>query len=297
MSQSNVIKGYDLQKVEELTGLSRSQVRTLVKKEILKPTLVGKKHYFSLLDLKLFKEIKTFFDQNVSKKHKYRDLQVLRQSVEASQPLTSMSFKEIENRLYVRDSSFLYSPALGEYQLDFHPPHSAVKANSANQAEGRVLNFRRNDSEETSLEEDETTWYKLALVKESEGKMDDAILSYKKELETNPLNHDASINLGRLYQTVEGDYALARACYESVLLHEPEDEIANYNLGTIWEILDDTTRAMACYDKAISLPDAYFNKGRLFDRLGSAKEAELQYHIYDQMLIEFGDDWDEDPES
>ena len=290
MSQTNVIKSYDLKRVEELTGLSRSQVRTLVSKGILKPTIVGRKHYFSYLDLTLFKEIKTFFDQNISKKHMYRDLQAIRKHIEADTPLSSVSFREIESRLYVNDGSHLFNPTTGDGQLDLPMPKTAAKA-PQKEPPGTVLEFRKSVIED----EEETTWYNLALEMEAQDRFEEAISCYKKELETNVENFDAYLNLGRLYQLVDENFVVARSCYETVLAHYPEDPLANFNLGTIFEMLNQMDDAITHYDKAYTLPDAYFNKGRLFEYLGRREDAEEQFRIYDQLIENQAETDEEDP--
>ena len=61
---------------------------------------------------------------------------------------------------------------------------------------------------------------------------------------------------------LEGDLKMAKQAYEQGLSLNPRRRLANYNLGTIFDELDETSIASSYYEKA-RVPDAHYNLARL----------------------------------
>lgn len=289
----NVIESYDLKKLQELTGFSRDQINRLVEKNFLTPEIVDKKPHFSYLDVSMINAIKSLYSLGVSKKQIHRNLELVRGRLEANKPLSTATFRVIDGRLIYDDGKYLYCLQTGQYLLDLDRTEPRSEKSISDPKWTRILSFE--DRHKNSSDSTDDNWYNLGVAKEEEEQLEDAIACYKKELELNPQNFDAMINLGRLYQVSHEDLITARACYESVLLHEPEDDIANFNLGTVWDMLENPKKAIACYEKAMLIPDSYFNKGRIFEQMGRNEDAAEQFRIYHKMKAEIseGDDSDE----
>ena len=288
----NVIESYDLKKIQELTGFSRDQILRLVEKKFLTPKIVNKKLQFSYLDLSMINAIKSLYSLGVSKKQIHRNLELVRDRLEANKPLSTASFRVIDGRLIYDDGKYLYCLQTGQHLLDLDI--------TAPRSEKSVLDLKWtkqpsfDDHDMNSSGSINENWYNRGVQHEEKEQLEAAIVCYKNELELHPQNFDAMINLGRLYQVFDDDLVTARACYESVLLHEPEDNIANFNLGTVWDLLQEPKQAIACYDKAKLIPDSYFNKGRILEQMGENEEAAEQFRMYHKLKAELDDPDDPD---
>lgn len=309
----NVIESYDLKRLQELTGFSRDQINRLVEKKFLTPEMVDKKPHFSYLDVSMINAIKSLYSLGVSKKQIHRNLELVRDQLDANKPLSTATFRVIDGRLIYDDGKYLYCLQTGQYLLDLDVSDRTISSPSSNPRRTKLLHFA--DRRGEPFQSTDENWYNLGVVKENETKPlreseskeamekievleEEAMFCYKRELELKPQNFDAMINLGRLYQSSRKDLVTARACYESVVLHEPEDNIANFNLGTVWDQLQNPKRALEYYDQAPFIPDSYFNKGRILELLGRDEEAAEQFRIYHKMMEELGelDDSDEPEE-
>ena len=290
----NVIESYDLKKLQELTGFSRDQINRLIEKKFLTPEIVDKKPHFSYLDVSMVNAIKSLYSLGVSKKQIHRNLELVRDRLEANKPLSTATFRVIDGRLIYDDGKYLYCLQTEQYLLDLELTEPRSEKSVSDPKWTRVVSFEDHDKE--SPETVDENWYNLGVIYEEEEELEDAIACYKRELKLHPQNFDAMINLGRLYQVSHEDLITARACYESVLLHEPEDDIANFNLGTVWDTLKNPKRAIACYEKAVLIPDSYFNKGRILEQMGKNEEAAEQFRIYHKMKAEINDDDSDNPD-
>lgn len=290
----NVIESYDLKKIQELTGFSRDQINRLIEKKFLTPEFVDGKPHFSYLDVSMINAIKSLYSLGVSKKQIHRNLELVRGRLEANKPLSTATFRVIDGRLIYDDGKYLYCLQTGQYLLDLERTEPRSKKSVLNLKWTREPSFKDHDN--NFSDSTDGNWYDLGVAKEAEEQLEEAIACYKKELELNPQNCDAMINLGRLYQISDEDLITARACYESVLLHEPEDDIANFNLGTVWDMLEKPKRAIACFEKARLIPDSYYMKARILEQLGKHEEAAEQFRIYHKLKAGLDDDCDLDDE-
>ena len=125
-------------------------------------------------------------------------------------------------------------------------------------------------------------WYNLALDLE-EADPDKAPPAYRQALAINPQNTDAQVNLGRLCQ-LQGNLKQARRHYKLALGHAPEHQLANYNMGTIYDELDEFETARDYYVRAKDIPDAHYNLARLFEVQGDELAALRHMKEYRRLL-------------
>ena len=125
-------------------------------------------------------------------------------------------------------------------------------------------------------------WYNLALDLE-EADPDKAPAAYRQALAINPHNTDAQVNLGRLCQ-LKGDLKQARRHYKLALSHAPDHQLANYNMGTIYDELDEFDTARNYYGRACDIPDAHYNLARLFEVRGDELAALRHMREYRRLL-------------
>ena len=64
----------------------------------------------------------------------------------------------------------------------------------------------------------------------------------------------------------------------------PEHQLANYNMGTIYDELDEFETAREYYQKASAIPDAHYNLARLFEVRGDELTALRHMREYRRLL-------------
>jgi len=63
----------------------------------------------------------------------------------------------------------------------------------------------------------------------------------------------------------------------------PEHQLANYNMGTIFDELDELTQASDYYERAPEVPDAHYNLARIKEIEGD--EISAQRHMKEYQLL------------
>jgi tetratricopeptide (TPR) repeat protein len=91
------------------------------------------------------------------------------------------------------------------------------------------------------------------------------------------------VNLGRLLQ-LQGKLKQAKRHYERALEAVANHQLAYYNLGTVFDELDQTDQAAEYYRRAPSVPDAHFNLARIFELKGDELAAERHMRNYRRLL-------------
>ena len=95
------------------------------------------------------------------------------------------------------------------------------------------------------------------------------------------------MNLGRLYQ-LSSDLKNAARHYQLALATRPDHQLANYNLGTIFDEQDDCDRAERFYRKANLVPDAHYNLARIHELAGDEINARRHLRLYHRLIDEDG---------
>ena len=111
--------------------------------------------------------------------------------------------------------------------------------------------------------------------------------AYRQAVRLDPENADAHVNLGCLYQ-LDGDLRLARHHYQCALAVRGDHELANYNLGTIFDELDERQSAADFYQRAPSVPDAHYNLARIRELEGDELNAK-RHLIHYRRLVQLED--------
>ena len=99
---------------------------------------------------------------------------------------------------------------------------------------------------------------------------------YQKVLKIDPNYVNANYNLGVIYQGLE-EYQKAKSCFEKTIEIVPNHVDTHYNLGVIFKILNEHQKAKDCYEKTIEIDPNYVNAhnnlGVIFRELGENKKA------------------------
>lgn len=126
--------------------------------------------------------------------------------------------------------------------------------------------------------------FNIALIREAEGTMDQAIHSYQKELELYPEAYPAHFNLSRIYRS-QGRIAEERAQLEACMAVKPEYGIAYLYLAkNLMDSGGDLAKAKKLVedglDKTIEesqIPFGHYLLADIYNRLGDTRQA--TYHV------------------
>ena len=122
--------------------------------------------------------------------------------------------------------------------------------------------------------------FQLALTSHQEGKLDEAIIHYKKALEIKPDLSAAHNNLGVIFQSMN-KLNEAENSFKKALEINPNQVDAHNNLGSILYKLNKLEDAEKSYKKAIDLKSdnyvSYNNLGTVLFKLNKLEDAEKSY--------------------
>ena len=91
------------------------------------------------------------------------------------------------------------------------------------------------------------------------------------------------MNIGRLLQEA-GEYDSAEEHYNHALTAEPDNLLAAFNLGTLFEDLGRIQDAINAYKRASNPADAHYNLSRLYELVGEHAEALKHLKTYRSLI-------------
>ncbi len=258
------MSGYTTREVAELIGLNTDQVRHYVRRKLIQPARGERGEFrFSFQDVVLLRTAKGLMDANVSTRKAYRALVKLKKDLAQVDSLSSVRIYADGSSVVVRDDNQAWEVESGQATMDFSTQELAD--NVAEIAQKHV------DDATQQGEMDTDEWYNLGLDLE-EVEPEKAPDAYKQAIRLDPKNADAHVNLGRLYQ-LNGDLKHAKRHYELALTARPGHQLAYYNLGTVFDELDEMVKAADFYLKAPGIPDAHYNLARIRELQGDEVSA------------------------
>lgn len=277
--------GYSTREAAAATGLTPTRVRRVVQRGLLSPQRGAERDYrFSFQDMVLLRTVRGLLDALPSR----RTFSVLAQLKAVRQaPLSALRLRTVGRRVAVQEAAALWDAETGQGHLAFDvPPQGEVRslgqqANGGRGAPKAAAALDAGQTGEDGAELDSDEWYNIALDLE-ETEPDHASAAYGRALVANPDNADAHVNLGRLFQ-VRGDLKRATRHYQLALRTAPRHPLALYNLGTVFDELDEFDAAVGYYQRATSVPDAHYNLARIFDLRGD--ELRSLRHMREYRLL------------
>ena len=267
--------GYSTREVSDLIGLKTAQIRHYVRRELIHPVRGDHGEFrFNFQDVVLLRTAKSLIDANVSPRRAYRVLLKLQTEFAHVKSLAAVKIYADGNRVVVQEGSHSWEVESRQVHLDFDMRDLAD--NVASLANRNLILARDGDE----LNSDE--WYNLGLdLEEVEPKK--APEAYTRAIELNPRNADAHVNLGRLLQ-LDGNLKHAKRHYEIALKAVADHELAYYNMGTVFDELDEMEQAAHYYRRAPSVPDSHYNLARISELAGDEISALRHMRHYRQLL-------------
>jgi tetratricopeptide (TPR) repeat protein len=271
------MSGYTTQEVSALIGLKPHQVRHYVRRDLLQPERGANGEFlFSFQDMVLLKTAKGLIDSAVTPRRALKVLVRLKEQIPDRTALSAMRIVKDGSAVVVCSENRYWNAETGQNHLPLEEPAPVVSVSTI-LGGGYVVTARA--GEMTSDE-----WYNLGLDLE-ETDSDQAPQAYRKAIELDPTNADAHVNAGRLLQ-LQGNLRLAKRHYELALRTAPGHQLANYNLGTIFDELDELEKAAMFYRLAPAVPDAHYNLARIAELGGDEISARRHMRRYRDMIEE-----------
>lgn len=270
-----VARGYGTREVAELIGLRPAQVRRFVQRGIVRPDRGNRGDYrFSFQDIALLRTARRLLDADVPARRVLDALHRLRSRTGEDASLSAVRIYAEGNTVVVREADTLWEPISGQCRLPLSRLERAgeVRPLASPAVSAAQVRFEALDSDD---------WYNLGLDLE-EVEPARAPDAYRRAIALDPDNADAHVNLGRLYQIV-GDLRRAKRHYQLALDAAADHELAYYNLGTVFDELDEYDIALEYYRRAASIPDAHYNLARIFGLRGDELASLRHLRRYRQL--------------
>ena len=265
--------GYTAKEVAELVELPRETIWELTRAGILEPDRTSAFYQYSFQDLLILRTAKELIQDGVRKSRLNRALTSLKQRLPTSRPLSSIRISKDGGHIVVREENTVVNAESGQLHLNFD-----LGANPA--VVSQLAKRDDSDGGDEALTADD--WFDLGVDLEAVSP-EDAPAAYLRALELDPSHSDAHVNIGRLLQEA-GESAAAEQHYNLALSAEPDNVLAAFNLGTLFEDMGRLDDAISAYKRASSLADAHYNLSRLYELVGEHGEALKHLKTYRSLI-------------
>ena len=190
---------------------------------------------------------------------------------------------------YEHDKELLFVLRETMSKLDITPyflNEEGIKEEDADRVDGAIHKY------ELAVKLDPSyhwAWYNLGRMLDRKKFTDKAIEMYKKALEVNENYGDAWNNLGNIYSRINR-FSLAREAYERSYNCPTYDSkhFPYYNLGLLFDKVEDQEKAIEYYLKAIEIKKdyakAYFNLGVSYKKIGGGKNMEKAMEAFSETI-------------
>ena len=239
-----------------------------------KAGLVTSTDDYSFFDLVQIKKVRDLCAQRVRPA-------VIRQSLEAMQkqvagmenPLLEAGAYQSGRRVAFRHQGRLVELIAGQFMFDF----------SASTEEGRVVNSPPRNGPELVVTDVADLFARGIALEESPSTQSEAITTYLKVLEMDPIHAAAHINLGTLYYNRQ-EYGLAERHYRSAIQIDPRYALAYFDLGNVLDETGRVAEAINTYKTAIQLAptyaDAHYNIALAYEKIREPRKALQHWRTY-----------------
>jgi tetratricopeptide (TPR) repeat protein len=277
---SDAAGAYSAEQVAGLLGLTLAQIRGFVRAGVIAPARgPGGEWCFSFQDLVFLRVVKGLATSRVPPRRVRQALRRLRDQLPADRPLSGVRLAALGGDVVVRERDRVWSPATGQYWLDFD---AAAEAGAALSLPPRAASAAAEDEAPVALTASADGWYAIGAELE-DADAEQARDAYQRALALDPAHADAHVNLGCLEHEA-GRLELAERHYRAALALRPGDATAAFDLGVVLEDLGRLEEARAAYEQALAAEpdsaDAHYNLARLHDRLGDTGAAVRHLRVW-----------------
>src|SRR5690606_31703404 len=204
--------------------------------------------------------VKGLASARVPPRRVHQALRRLREQLPEDRPLSALRLAALGGEVVVRERDRVWSPATGQYWLDFDA--APAEAGAALPWPGPRAAAAAEPEEPVALTASADGWYAIGAELE-ESDPEQARVAYERALELDPRHADAHVNLGCLEHEA-GRFAEAERHYRAALAIRPGDATAAFDLGVVLEDLGRPEEARAAYERARAIDpragDAHHNR-------------------------------------
>ncbi len=273
MTKSSPDAPYTLVRIEEMLGLGRGVVASLISAGFVSPQRGARNEYrFTFQDVVLLRTAYHLRAANISPRKMLRSLKQLRSRLPEDLPLSGLRITAVGGDVAVRDADAQWQAATGQLLMDFEVAT----------AQGTVSFLQHGSAQCRESPIGAAQWF--ARAERLEG--DDAVAAekaYREALALQPEHLHSNLNLGALL-CEDGRCAQAVELYDQAILHCPEAPLIHFNRGIALEDLGRVEEALNSYQRCLELApefaDAHYNAARLHEKLGQAQSAVRHYSAY-----------------
>lgn len=266
---------YTLKNVEDMLGLGRSVISSLISAGFVSPTRGPRNEYrFGFQDLVLLRTAHQLRSARIPTRRLLAALKQLSDRLPEEMPLTGLRIRAVGNEIAVLDGASELAVESGQFLLDFQIGPTLAKVSTFRSAssmhETRVVAPTANDL------------YRLGRQLEGTDKPG-AEKAYRDALALCPGHASAAVNLGALLCD-SGRFEEAIACFRRGITLSPRVALLHFNLGIALEQVEAEGEALAHYEQALvldpELADAHFNAARICEKIGERQNALRHYSAY-----------------
>ena len=269
------MKGYSTRDIAELLDINQDLIRDIARTGILDPTRTARNHYrFNFQDIVVLRTAKELLAAGIRRSQINKTLFRLKSQLPLNRSLTSLRIAGDGGAVVIHKDDQIYNPVSGQLHFNFAVAELA----------GTVAPLARRAVEKAETSEllSSDDWFDLGVDLEAVSPSD-APAAYLRALELDPRHSDAHVNIGRLLQEA-GEYTAAEEHYRLALASEPDNVLATFNLGTLFEDTNRIQEAIDAYNNASALADAHYNLSRLYEFLGEHTQALKHIQTYRSLI-------------
>lgn len=269
---------FSAEQVAGLLGLTLAQIRGYVRAGVIAPARGPRGEWcFSFQDLVFLRVVKGLAGSRVPPRRVRQALRHLREQLPEGRPLSGVRLAALGGDVVARERDRVWSPATGQYWLDFD-----AAASEAPDAALPLPSAKVSEEAPVALTATADGWYAIGSELE-DGDAEQARGAYERALALDPHHADAHVNLGCLEHEA-GRLEQAERHYRAALAVRPGDATAAFDLGVVLEDLGRLEDARAAYERSLAAApgsaDAHYNLARLHDRLGDSAGAIRHLRAY-----------------
>jgi len=265
---------YGVRDVERALGLSRTIIQSLVRAGFVTPTRGPRNAYrFSFQDLIVLKTARELSLAQIPSRRIAQALKRLRRCLPVDMPLSGLRIMADGDQVVVREGDRRWHAHSGQYLLDLEitPDERGVK-----------IALHRDDAR---LRTADAMFDEASRIEESDAST--AIDLYRRALSVDPAHSPAAANLGRLLH-LEHRLDEAEHAYRAGIARCGPEPMLLFNLAVLLEDMGRPEEARESYEAALEahpdFADAHYNLGALYESLDERQKALRHLRCYRNLM-------------
>ena len=276
MTRKTLESPYTIRSIQEMLGLSRGVISSLIAAGFVAPTRGPRNEYrFTFQDVVLLRTAAELQAARIAPRRILQALRRLKERLPAELPIAGLRISAVGNDVTVREGGSQWQADSGQLVMDFQ--FAPVK--------GSVTFLQRppaSPSVQPAVADAVDAAFSLGEALESTDRRA-AEAAYRRVLALDPDHADAYLNLGAMLCEAKRCKE-AVALYDEALRRKPGEALLHFNRAVALEDQGRAMEALAAYNASLQLApdlaDAHYNAARLHEQLGDAKNAVRHFSAY-----------------